>query len=194
MKENNDVVSIVFGDSIVYGLHDKELGGWVNRVRMFLENNLNNNFVINLGIPGQNSSDILERFENEIKMRYNDSDNFNIIFSLGIKDSLLLSKDEKHIVKFERNILEIIDKTKKYTKNIYFIGLIKTDNKKRREYKQKNIIQIDKSLEKICKKNNVEYIKLRNLIDKEHLQDGLHPNNLGHKKISEIILQKIFKQ
>ena len=51
-----------------------------------------------------------------------------------------------------------------------------------------------KSLEKICKKNNVEYIKLRNLIGKEHLQDGLHPNNLGHKKISEIILQKIFKQ
>lgn len=194
MKENNDVVSIVFGDSIVYGLHDKESGGWVNRVRMFLENNLNNNFVINLGIPGQNSSDILERFENEIKVRYNDSDDFNIIFSLGIKDSLLLSKDEKHIVKFEKNILEIINKTKKYTKNIYFLGLIKTDNKKRREYKQKNIIQIDKSLEKICKKNNVEYIKLRNIIDKEYLQDGLHPNNLGHKKISEIILQKIFKQ
>ena len=51
-----DTVSIIFGDSISYGLYDKESLGWVNRARL----NLNNNhYIFNLAIPGQSSKDIL---------------------------------------------------------------------------------------------------------------------------------------
>ena len=60
---NKDNVSIIFGDSITYGLYDKEMCGWVNRVRQELEKINQNNFVINLGIPGQNSTNIKNRFK-----------------------------------------------------------------------------------------------------------------------------------
>ena len=90
MQKNTskDIVSLIFGDSIVYGLYDKEFGGWVNRVRIKLEQRAKNNFIMNLGIPGQTSNDILNILELEIKNRYNTNDRFNLIFSFGIKDSL----------------------------------------------------------------------------------------------------------
>ena len=187
-----DTVSIVIGDSIVYGLHDREFGGWVNRVRLNLENKSSNNFVINLGIPGQNSSDILKRFPSEVIPRYNDFDNFNLIFSFGIKDALIMSDDKEHIKLFSDNVLKLIKKAKKFTDNIYFIGLIKTDSVKRSKYKIENIICIDNLLKDICDKNKVNYIKLRDLIDTNDLSDGLHPNNRGHEKISKIVLERIF--
>lgn len=82
MKDND---YIIFGDSITYGLYDKEMCGWVNRVRQELEKINQNNFVINLGIPGQNSTNIKNRFELELKNRYNNTDNFILIYAIGIK-------------------------------------------------------------------------------------------------------------
>lgn len=90
---DKDTITIVFGDSLVYGLHDYEFGGWVNRLRIKLNNKDKSNFVFNMGIPGENSSNILLRLEDEIKNRYNEEDNFKFIFCMGIKDSILLNDD-----------------------------------------------------------------------------------------------------
>lgn len=190
---NKDNIAIVFGDSITYGLYDKEMCGWVNRIRNNLENKTNNNFVINLGIPGQNSTNIRNRFEVELNARYNEKDNFILIFAIGIKDALILNDDSNHINTFEENIKYIIKVSKKYTKNIYFIGLLQPDYKKRKEYKKENVLNIDNTIENICKKEKIEYIKTINLIDKKYLTDGLHPNSEGHKIISNFILEKLEK-
>lgn len=188
-----DNVSIIFGDSITYGLYDKEMCGWVNRIRHTLENKTENNYVVNLGIPGQSSSDIKDRFELELKNRYNDTDNFILIFAIGIKDALILNKDKEHVNKFNDNIKYIIDKSRKYTNNIYFIGLISPDYKKRKEYSKVNVHKIDDTLKNICEQEKVKYIKLIDKIEKEFLVDGLHPNNEGHQKISNIILERIYQ-
>ena len=85
-----DIVTIIFGDSISYGLYDKEYLGWVNRVKL----NLNSNhYIFNLAIPGQSSKDILNKFEIELQNRYNNLDSFKLIFAFGIKDAILLNKD-----------------------------------------------------------------------------------------------------
>lgn len=121
---NKDVVTIIFGDSIPYGLFDNKYCGWANRIRMNLQRK--NNFIFNLSIPGQNSFDILNKFEKELINRYNKDDKFKIVFSFGIKDALLISQNNK-IDYFRNNVLEIIEKTKEYTEDIYFIGLLKPD-------------------------------------------------------------------
>ncbi len=64
---------LVFGDSISYGAWDIE-GGWVSRLRKFLDkkNLSEENFdckVYNLGISGDNSSGVLNRFEFETRQR-----------------------------------------------------------------------------------------------------------------------------
>ena len=191
-----DTVSIIFGDSLAYGLHDKEYGGWVSRLRIHMDNYCANNYVINLAIPGQTSNEILNRMDKEINNRYNDFDDFVLIFSFGIKDSLLLNEDSNYINIFKENINKIITKSRKYTNKIYFIGLIKPniDIEKRKIYNIDNVIKIDKCLENICTNNNTKYIRLIDSINKDILSDGLHPNSLGHKIIYEKILKEIYNK
>lgn len=178
-----DTVTIIFGDSIAYGLYDNELG-WAYRLRKKLGYN---NFIFNLSIPGQSSFDILNKFEIELKNRYNKSDEFKIIFSFGIKDALKNNIDD-----FKNNILKIINKTKKYTKDITFIGLIKPATNKRVEYNLDTVILFDNAIEEICNKENLKYIKLINIINNNELVDGLHPNDVGHEKISKVVLKEIY--
>lgn len=186
----NDNVFVIFGDSISYGLYDKECCGWVNRLRIKLESLADNNYVVNLGIPGQNSFDIRKRFEYELENRYNDSDNFILIFAFGIKDAAILRNNLEHMNVFKDNVEYIIDMSKKYTSNIYFVGLLEPDYSRRTEYDKKYVDEIDNALENICQENKIEYINVRDLIPVDELIDGLHPNNIGHEKISTVILEK----
>lgn len=178
-----DVVTLIFGDSIAYGLYDDELG-WAYRLRKKLNKN---NFIFNQAIPGQNSNDILDKFEIELKNRYNSVDDFKIIFSFGIKDTL-----NNNIDNFKNNIIKIINKTKTYTKDITFVGLIKPDTNKRIEYNLDIVKLFDNTLEEICKKENINYLKLIDLINNNELTDGLHPNDIGHEKISNVIFEEIY--
>lgn len=192
MNDNMDNVFIVFGDSISYGLYDKELCGWVNRLRKKLEAKANNNYVVNLGIPGQSSSEMRKRFEIELKNRYNDIDNFILIFAFGIKDAIVLKKDLEYINTFKENVQYVIDISKKYTDNIYFVGLLNPDYNRREEYLLENVDIVDNALKDICLESNIGYINIRTLISENELTDGLHPSDSGHEKMSEVILEKIY--
>ena len=159
---------------------------------MELEKRRDDNYILNLGIPGQTSNDILNRIENELLYRINDDDEFNLIFSFGIKDTLLLNNDHNYLNTFNNNFYKLLSIAQKYTKNIYFVGLIIPNIEIRKKYNINNVIKIDECLEKMCNQNKVKYIKIRDLITKDDLEDGLHPNASGHKKISKIILKEIF--
>lgn len=188
MKKN--LVTIVWGDSIVYGWHDNELGGWVNRLKINLSKKSKGNFVFNLGIPGQNSNDIFKRFEKELTDRFNNEDNFKLIFSFGIKDSLMINKDKKYLKIFENNVSQIMKKAQEFTNDICFVGLIKPELTIREEYKLDNVLLIDDTIKKQCELNNVKYIEMKNIITEKDLADGLHPNPIGYEKITNAILKE----
>lgn len=53
----------VFGDSITWGAWDIEKGGWVQRLRNFVESSSEEYIEIyNLGVSGDNTEDLLEIF------------------------------------------------------------------------------------------------------------------------------------
>lgn len=184
-----DKITLIFGDSIVYGVGDLKFGGWVNRLKV----NLKDQYVFNLGIPGQTSNEILSRFEIEIKNRFSKDDQFILIFAVGIKDALLLNENKNYIEQFNINLKNIIKISKKYSNDIYFLGLLNVDINKRTNYNYKNINIIEDSIEKIAKKEKVNYIKTRELLSNEDLIDGLHPNINGHKKINDYIIKQIYR-
>lgn len=190
---NKDIVNVIFGDSIAYGLYDNEYWGWWNRLKT-KDENMSKSFYFNLSIPGQSSIDIAKRFQIEFENRYNIDDDFNIIFAFGIKDALLLNENPNHLKLFEDNIINTINHSKKYNTNIYFLGLLDVDLKERTQYQQENIDIIDKTLEKICNENKVSYINMKNIIDIKELTDGLHPNSIGHTKIADHIYKSIFQK
>jgi lysophospholipase L1-like esterase len=197
---------LIFGDSITYGAWDKE-GGWVQRLRKFLdEKNLTDSdfycLVYNLGVSGNNSEDLLERFEFETKQRLKEDEETIIIFAIGINDSQFVHSKGKHgvpIDKFKDNIQKLISLAQKFSSKIIFVGLTPVDETKTTpipwnadvSYKNEYIQKYNETIKTICGKNKIYFVeifeKLKELNYQELLEDGLHPNSEGHKKIFEIM-------
>lgn len=197
---------LVFGGSITYGAWDKE-GGWVQRLRKFLDEKTltEPNFyclVYNLGVSGDTTDDLLERFEFEIEQRMKEKENTTIIFSIGGNDAaFVINKNQCRVSqeKFRENIQKLIKLSEKYASKILFIGLIPTDESKTvpipwapdKSCKNEYIIQYDKTIKSICQENKILFVdifdKFMNFDYKNLLEDGQHPNSEGHQKIFEIV-------
>jgi len=119
----------VFGDSITWGGGDVKNGGWVQQLRHYFESNDYDLAIYNQGVSGDNSSNLLTRFEVECKARGPQI----IIFAIGINDSQYIkTKDNPRvsIEKFQDNLKELIKQAKNFTSNIIFIGLTKVEEEK----------------------------------------------------------------
>ena len=172
--------NIVFlGDSITHGYN--------------LEKYFPNNSVVNSGIDGNNTQDILDNLKERV-YRYNPSKVFLLI---GTND--ILYKDKEEIID---NIKKIIDNIKKerpnckiYLESIYPIN--DTDDEKidhdmvgTRE--NDDIKKINKELELYASKNNIPYINMYDqLIDEdgnlnlEYTREGLHLSDKGYEVVTD---------
>lgn len=204
---------LVFGDSITYGAWDRE-GGWVSRLRKFLDGkrlaDSDSYFLVyNLGISGDNTDGLLERFEFEAKQRL-DEENGNIIaFAIGINDSQFVqSKKSFRVIpeKFKENIQKIIRLAQRYSTKIVFVGLTPVDEAKTsplpwnadRFYKNEYIQKYGGIVKDVCKENKICFIEISGKFMKSDytklLEDGLHPNSEGHKIIFEIVKDFLVKE
>lgn len=192
---------IVFGDSVSYGLADTELGGWVNRLRIYFDKHIEEILnVFNLSVPGETTEETLSRFEVECNARYDKDKITIIIFAVGINDTQ--DKDGRHRVsadKFSNNIRALINAAKKFTNNILFVGLTKVDESKvvpvfwskNKSYFNNRIKRFDNLLESICNNEKVSYLKAYTMTTLKELSDGLHPNNIAHQKICDAVLKEV---
>ena len=183
-----DKVYLIFGDSIVYGYGDDEAFGWVNRFKKHFDKRT---FILNLGVPGDKSGDILKRFKNEVVSRYNKEDDFTIIFSFGINDAKRLKDNPNYLEVFKNNLDEVIKEALEFTSNIIILGILYVDLTIRSYIREEDIRLIDKELKDISIKRKLTYIDMQGVINKEDLADGLHPNSVGHEKISRYVYEYI---
>lgn len=194
-----DIDILIFGDSITYGTQDSEKGGWVNRLRLTLENKGEIYFnIYNLGVPGDTTINLKKRFDSECSFRFNMDAKTIIIFSIGINDSQIINgKSSIYINDFRENIIELIEKVKKFSSYILFIGLTKVDDDRvmpvswdyNIRYSNHEIIKYNKELKNICEEKSVEFLDVFDLLSIKDLDDGLHPNDSGHQKLCEEILK-----
>lgn len=197
---------LFFGDSITHGRGEKPSLGWVGRFKNDFEKKDKYNVAYNLGIPGDTSTKLLNRIEIETKNRIQylrDGDEFTIVISIGINDSRGINHPKNYetpIEKFEKNIIKIIEISKKYTNNIKLISITPVDESLVNPYEQTyfsntKIRTYNKIIERHAKKNKIEYIDLYSklIIIKytKLLEDGIHFNKKGYKKIYELIRKEI---
>ena len=182
----------IFGDSTAWGAWDMEKGGWVNRLWLYVgkrDDNKNYVEIYNQSVSGGTTETILARFESEAKIREVDA----LIFQSGANDSYLKGKDGSNQIspdKFKQNLEEIIRRSKNITENIIFIGFKNVDESKTTPVAWKDIYYVNTEIKKyneimesVCKENNVKYLNIFGLLNKEDFEDGLHPNSVGHEKI-----------
>lgn len=200
-----DKVFLFFGASITYGAYD-EKGGWVSRLREFIDkkffNSEDGHFVYNLGISGNTTKDLLNRFENETARRIEPGNKIFIFFSIGVNDAAFLSSKNDYWVpktEYAQNLKELIGLGKKYSQEIFFIGLTPIDDSKTSPvpwnkdivYRNEFIREYNQLAGKVCEKEGAEFIEILEKWSGNNLgsflSDGLHPNGEGHKKIFEIV-------
>ncbi|MCH8741972.1 hypothetical protein IH779_03700 [Patescibacteria group bacterium] len=205
---------LIFGDSIAHGAWDTEKGGWVQRTKSFLDEETlseseNEHTIYNLGVSGNNTEDLLERFEFETKQRLKEDDEELIfIFAIGVNDSQFIHS--KNGLKFspeeyKSNLNQLLNLAKKFSSKIIFVGLTPVDEAKTtpipwntdKSYKNEYIKKFNDVLSEFCKEKKIYFIEIfKELIEKDYqslLEDGLHPNSEGHKKVFEIVRDFIIK-
>ncbi len=184
----------LFGDSITWGAWDPKRGGWGARLRSYFETNNIEVEVYNCGVSGDNTDDLLQRFKVEATAREPNV----IIFAIGINDSQYVnSKDNPRvpIEMFQNNLQELVNQAKDFTNKIIFIGLTKVDESKTmpipwdkiKFYDMDNVSKYNSVIKNFCQKNKLLFIDMLDLLQNEDLEDGLHPNPNGHKKMFEKI-------
>lgn len=182
----------IFGDSTAWGAWDMEKGGWVNRLWLYTGEKTDGECEIyNLSISGGTTETILERFESEAKIREADA----LVFQSGGNDSYLKGKNDTNQIplnQFRKNLEEIIKRAKNITQNIIFIGFKNVDEAKTMPVSWKDIYYVnaeikkyDEVMQNLCKEKDIPYLDIFGLLKNEDLEDGLHPNSIGHKKIFE---------
>ena len=197
---------IIFGDSIAQGFFDSECGGWVSRLsaksnKEILDSNYESDIsFFNLGISADCTNLLLKRFDSEAKARLVDKDGA-IIFSIGVNDTqryVETSKLKTTPEQFEANIRELVKQSRVYTEKIIFLGILPIVEDvlqpmpwaSDRGYYNKDVLEFDALLKRICEEVEVSYFLMQDVLGEEKsdfLPDGLHPNAAGH----ELIFQRV---
>lgn len=196
---------LVFGDSIAWGAFDNEKGWWVERLKTSFFQNYSKEYiwVYNLAVSSNDTRGVLRFLESDInKIDKIEPEEYILLFSIWSNDPRYIDRPDNIFVsqeEFEENLQKIITIAKKYSKKIFFTGLMGVDDKLTQPWNEnefwqnKDIERYDEIIVKKCKENQVHFIPLLDLINESDLSDGLHPNTEGHKKIYKRIKEYILK-
>lgn len=194
---------LFFGDSIAYGAFDGA-GGWVQR---FKNSVFQNDYVYNLGVPGDTSYEILKRFLFETEQRTDAETNTVLVFAVGINDSISLVSGGHQTSEslFKDNLNKIVELAKGITKSIIFVGLTPVDESKTnpvpwaltKNYRNEFIEKYSNAIKVFCSEHSIPFLNIFDIWKtgnyKVWLEDGVHPNSLGHEEIFRAFKQFIDK-
>ena len=185
-KYRNDENIVFYGDSITS--------------KYEIENFFPKNKIINSGKSGDIASDLVNRINDDV-YKYNPSKVFILI---GIND-LTRNVDKDEILNNIQEVITGIKIHRKYAK-IYIESIypINKDYMKEKEYKfndeltNDDIIEFNKEIKKMAKNNDIIYINVYDsLLDKdgnlnrEYSKEGLHLNDVGYLKVSNVLTKYI---
>jgi len=196
---------LAFGASTCEGKGDPVGGGFVGRLKTWREiADYQQNYVYNLGISGNTSSDVLKRFFGEAKPRHPDL----IIFQFGGNDirreGSARSEIKISLSDYVKNLTELILQAKQLSQ-VLFISSIPIDDSKTQPigwvpyyYAQADVATYAAKLQQICAEQQVPYLDIFNdwlkLDYSKYLHaDGLHPSVLGHQVIFDQLKAKLLE-
>jgi lysophospholipase L1-like esterase len=185
----------IFGDSIAEGYNAPNEEGWAHHLKKFLEERDTEVTVVNLGVAGATTTDLLRHVESDCEKHKPEE----IIVAIGINDSAYSFSEHRSVVpreQFEKNFIDILAIAQKYSKKVIAMGIIRVDERsstfsrddnKVIQYQNIVIQKYNDSLKGISNSNGVIFIDVYDLLSDDELDDGLHPTEKGHRKLFEAI-------
>ncbi len=203
---------IIIGDSITYGIGDFESCGWATMFKNYIINKddskVCNNYVHIAGFPGATSSDILEKVDNMLQSFMHKEFTNTVMLSIGVNDTQVFNGATKNSIEsYKENMQKLIRIITDKGCSLVILGLTRIESDEKflwkpnknydsniiSEYDRnlKLILDYDVELKNLCQNNKIKYIPMQDVLKKSDFIDGLHPNQNGHKKIFEYIIENI---
>lgn len=194
---------LCFGDSITYGEYDGVSGGWTEILKRyfhsrFINENIEELNVFNLGIGGETTNGLVNRFSIEADARTSPDQNL-IFFAYGANDvAMKEGKRMTDVIKLRVNLQEVVEKAKKITPYLYIISILPVasaiDGITVPSGKQRSnqiIEEYNQSLQEFAAQHEIVFIDLYHsfFTEKDILLsgDGVHPNDKGYQFIAKHI-------
>lgn len=202
---------LIFGDSITQGFFDSK-GGWANRLasdyhmaslKKRLEIPSSDTVqVFNLGITANKVPDVLERFEDELRVR-EDEGNTIIVFAIGINDARHENRRAvTDVYQFQEAFENLLDKARKRSAKVLCVGLSAVDESQTSpwpyrdgnlEWGNNRINLFEDTIKQSAFRKHVPFAPVHDRFlaeleaGNELLADGLHPNDQGHELIAALV-------
>ena len=168
----------VWGDSIVHGGCDPVLGGWINRLRLYLWGRGLGDHVFNLGLGGNNSTQVRDRIEPELRARSGHVD--HAFVSVGVND-LLHPTAPVLPGAFAQNLREIVAIVRAQGKSAHLLSMIPIQKEPEKCAAYNAII------ERVATETGAGFIDLRQCLGAADLPDLVHPDGPGHEKMFQAV-------
>lgn len=179
MSARPDWVQIgIWGDSIVHGGRDTVMGGWVTRLKMYCVSRQLGDHIFNLGLGGNNSSEVADRIDAEILARTIHID--HAFVSVGVNDITNKSKLTTPEV-FEENLKRIVDAIRSHQKQPHLLTMTPLQREPEKWHAYNDII------ERTSLALNTGFLDLRACDLSGMTPDGVHPDADGHERIFQKI-------
>lgn len=207
---------LVFGDSIAQGFHDEVAGGWCNRlVTEVIKRGVESGYedersVVNLGISGDTTFDLLKRVKTEAESRilkYPTGSYDVALVAIGVNDTQY--DMETLVPKFslketQTNLEKVIEELQALNMKIVFVGLSSVYEsriqpmswKPTHGYSNQIIAERNTLIQVLATQNNSTFIDMSEVFESKEetvLPDGIHPNAKGHQMMFERIKAELEK-
>lgn len=165
-------------------------------------------YTYELGVGGDDTCSLLDRFHKEMEARYEPGEENIVIFQIGENDHIHSTETGETVVErreFRENIEDLIGQAREFTSNVFFVGAFphypefdkipyspewSVDNERKRDYEEVK--------KEVCQSKGVPYIDLSGIADERDtgalVEDGLHPNNEGHRMVYEMVRDRLEKE
>lgn len=182
---------ILIGDSLTFGYGVDKNEGWVYRLNKEYSINL-----LNRGINGSTSTDMLSRFTVDVISKNPDS----IFIMAGTNDFLSNRSLNSVLDNIELMVKEALTITKDIIigipptiiKEIAYEKFMKTDTY---DYAIKNLVLLRDNLINLCSKYSIKYLDFYRLtlnnLDKDIFLDGIHLNQKGNDIILKHFIENL---
>lgn len=195
---------VAIGDSLIYGRHDAQGSGWIGRLRKSLETNEPASAVFNLGIGGNNSSDVLERFDQEVVAREPNC----IIIGVGTNDARRSDGPEGGLEipldEYSNNIRLLLRKAANTAKHCVIASVLPVDERKTCPlaglyYKNEELHGYWAAQKRLCAEAGATFLDFWSTVMKGRgprrrlFSDGLHLTARGHAVLFEAAEKRIGK-
>ncbi|TQV77097.1 hypothetical protein FLL45_03870 [Aliikangiella marina] len=201
---------LCFGDSITFGEADSVRGGWCDRLKRYFFKPDSQAYlttrVYNLGVAGDTSDGLVNRFESEFMARALPKQNTTVIFQYGIND-IVFHKNKNRVPPkyFQRNLSGCFEFCRARKASIVVLPILsfaKADDGVENCHGHVRYIadvkQYNECLKSLTSDYSGQYIELNDTLEREIKRplaaDGLHPSDEAHQLIYDQIKEALFEK